>query len=87
MRNWLQINESRVKALGIGGAALLLAGILFLVFGGPINAPAAGSGGVAPVRDSTSGGWTDIAGISFIVLASPLLSVWGWTYLLPKLRK
>jgi hypothetical protein len=87
MRKWLRLNDSQVKALGMAGAALLLAGILFLVSGGPMNAPAAGSGGVAPVRDSTGGGWTHLAGFAFIAVASPLLSVWSWTYVLPKLRK
>jgi hypothetical protein len=73
------------KAVGLAGAAFLATGALFLVFGSPMEPPAAGSGGVAPVANGGDDGWTDVAGYTFVVLGVVLGGVWGATYALPRL--
>jgi hypothetical protein len=75
-----------IPALGLGGAALLVAGILFLVVGGPMQPPAAGSGGVAPLANTGDGDWTKVLGVAFLTLGT--LAGLGWTasYAVPRLR-
>jgi hypothetical protein len=75
-----------VTVVGFSGAAFVVTGVLFLVFGGPMEPPAAGSGGVAPVLDNMDDGWTEIAAYVFLILGALLGSVWCAVFALPKLR-
>ena len=89
VRNLLQraLADARfIPAVGFLGAALLVTGILFLVLGGPMQPPAAGSGGVAPSLSDGDDGWTNTA--AFVFLSLGTIAGLGWTagYAIPRLR-